>query len=426
MAKRGSALGRGMDALLPDGMSNILSSQVLGKPGAAPAAASEEETGQDRVLEIALEKIIPSDSQPRRQFHSESVQELAESIKTHGVLQPILIMQDEKQAGKYRIIAGERRYRACMHLKRSSIPCLMQQVTDVQRFEMALVENIQRESLSPIDEALAYEHLLRITQQSQQELANSLGKSRSSIANSIRLLRLPEELRLALQDGQISAGHARALLVFKDEAEQMACYQRIIAEALSVREVEALSQGLEVRVEAAASSSEPELSRVPELEEILEDREVPPPVAASSQHWQKAAPEPIEDRVNDLDHTEDKVIQPVSELKNCLEELRDEPAKASTWPFRSREYSAGDLEEALKVVLGHDIRLSRSAGANSEMGELRIQFDLGALEELLGILSQGEDLAQYLPLRGEEQEETAAPIEPYSQSNSIVFSQRGD
>ena len=226
-AKRG--LGRGLGAL-------------MGDQAELPLTAG--------VAEIALEEIDPSADQPRVRFDEDPLAELAQSIAAHGVLQPILV---ERVGQRYRIIAGERRFRAAQRAGLQKIPAAIRAPDDDDRLTLALIENIQREDLSPLEEANAYRRILDMTAMSQEDLAARVGKHRSTIANSLRLLGLPEQMRLALANGVISAGHARAVLMIPDPAERQRLFKRI--SQYSVREAEAYAARVRDRLESGGAGS---------------------------------------------------------------------------------------------------------------------------------------------------------------------------
>ncbi len=220
------ALGKGLDALIPKS-----------------ALLEKEEEGLKGTEEIKMEKIRPNPHQPRKDFSRESLEELAASIKKRGILQPILLSKDGKEKDTYVIIAGERRWRACKHLKMKSIPALVKNFTDQELLEAALVENLQREDLNGIEEGKAYQYLMEQHGVSANELGEALGKSRSYITNVLRLLNLAPEVQQMLKDHIISAGHARALLALKDEDKQLEWARRIEREGLTVRQIEKYMQG---------------------------------------------------------------------------------------------------------------------------------------------------------------------------------------
>lgn len=200
-----------------------------------------EETGS-KVLEIDISNIRPNPNQPRKVFDSDSLMELRDSIISQGVLQPILV--EEIAENVYVIVAGERRYRAAKMAGLKTVPCIVRNFTDLQRMEVSLIENIQRESLNPVEEARAYAYLLTQSGIKQDELAKKVGKSRPAIANSVRILNLPDKMLDALEKGYFTSGHARALLSVENPADQEILFSKIIDEDLSVRQAETLAQDL--------------------------------------------------------------------------------------------------------------------------------------------------------------------------------------
>ena len=217
------ALGKGLSALIPD---------------ATPAVASGP-------LEVDIDRLSPNQLQPRMQFDDEKLEELARSIKAKGIIQPILVRP--VGAGAYRIIAGERRWRAAQRAGLLKVPVVVREVaegSDQQLLELALIENVQRENLNPVDEAIAYQRLADQFSLTQEQIAAAVGKDRSSVANFIRLLKLPEEVRADLAAGTLTMGHARTLLSLPDEAAQRHAAREVISHSLSVRETEALVKRL--------------------------------------------------------------------------------------------------------------------------------------------------------------------------------------
>lgn len=189
---------------------------------------------------LPIDEIIPNKDQPRKTFDEVSLDELAESIKQHGVLQPLLVRPLPN--GGYQLVAGERRWRASRKAGLRELPVVVKELTDVETMEIAIIENLQREDLNPIEEAEGLQALIDKCGFTQEEVAASVGKSRSAIANSLRLLRLPQEVRDMTKEGQISAGHARALLSLDNEAMIYEAAQNIVANNLSVRDVERLTK----------------------------------------------------------------------------------------------------------------------------------------------------------------------------------------
>lgn len=196
--------------------------------------------GTDALVKfVEIGKIKPNPHQPRKSFESEPLEELAQSIRKHGVLQPLLV--EKISDSEYRIIAGERRYRAANIAKLSTLPVIIREFSNLERMEIAVTENVQRKDLNPIEEAMAYYYLLSEGSLSQEEVSERIGKSRSAIANSVRLLNLPQSMQDALLENKITAGHARALLQTKAPADREALFNLIVNEGLSVRTAESLA-----------------------------------------------------------------------------------------------------------------------------------------------------------------------------------------
>ncbi|MCM3087569.1 ParB/RepB/Spo0J family partition protein [Bhargavaea ginsengi] len=193
----------------------------------------------EHVEQIDLKLLKPNPYQPRKVFAEESLQELTESIREHGILQPIIV---RKKGRKYEIVVGERRFRASGEAGLDSVPAVVRDMTDQQMMELAILENLQREDLNPVEEAEAYKQLMDALSLTQEQLAFRLGKSRPHIANHLRLLSLPEEVRSMLSEGRLSMGHGRALLGIKKKAQIGPVAQKTVAEGLNVRQLEALVQ----------------------------------------------------------------------------------------------------------------------------------------------------------------------------------------
>lgn len=233
------ALGKGLSALIPE----------------------SEEQNEKGIIELKITDLEPNENQPRRNFNQEALNNLAESIKEHGVVQPIIVRKDEEG---YQIVAGERRWRAARLAGLKTIPAVIKDYSDAQILEIALIENIQREDLNPIEEANAYKTLMEEHNLSQDEIAKRLGKSRPAIGNSLRLLNLHDEVKELLISGKITAGHARALLSIEDYKRQIDMAKSIIDEGLNVRQVEKLTSNRKVK--RVPKSKSPEII---ELEEKL-------------------------------------------------------------------------------------------------------------------------------------------------------------
>ena len=221
MAKKNSGLGRGLDAIFLD---NTLT--------------EEEKKSGEGVSKIKISLVDPKRDQPRKYFDKEALEELSASIAENGLLQPILVR--EFGDGRYQIIAGERRFRASKLAGLNEIPAIVLEKNDKDAAQIALIENIQREDLNPLEEALAYKSLAEEYNMTQEELSTKVGKSRSAIANSVRLLDLPEEILTLVAVGELSAGHARTLLGVKDRDDMILLAQRAVEEDLSVRVLEGL------------------------------------------------------------------------------------------------------------------------------------------------------------------------------------------
>ena len=230
MAARG--LGKGLDSLIPNAVGEAKNKQDVKK---APVDGKGPETL------VKITKVEPNREQPRKNFDEDALQELADSIKQFGLLQPILV-QDRKDY--YEIIAGERRWRAAKLAGLKEVPVIIRNYTEQEIVEISLIENIQREDLNPIEEAQAYKRLLTEFHLKQDEVAERVSKSRAAVTNSIRLLKLSDEVQQMVIDEMISTGHARALLAVENPEEQYALAQRIFDEKLSVRDVEKLVKNL--------------------------------------------------------------------------------------------------------------------------------------------------------------------------------------
>ena len=229
------ALGKGLDALLKQ-TQDIVNPTTTQSPNAAATGSS--------VQKIDLGKIIPNRYQPRRVFDQEKLQELAQSIKEHGLTQPIVVVYD---AGldKYEIVVGERRFRACQLAGMTEIEAIVHKaLSDQQMCALALIENIQREDLNPIETALGYRNLMRQFEISQTDLAQYCGKSKGAVSNTLRLLELPEHIQQALQEGIISEGHGRALLMLNDSGKREILFQRMKKSKMSVRQAEDAARAL--------------------------------------------------------------------------------------------------------------------------------------------------------------------------------------
>lgn len=212
----------------------------LGKGLGALISTANEET-ENGIMELRVNEIEPNVGQPRKKFDDEKLIQLSDSIKQHGIVQPIIVRKEENI---YKIVAGERRWRAARMAGLTNVPVILKDISNKQVMEMALIENIQREDLNPIEEAEAYERLINEYKMTQEELSKSIGKNRSTIANIIRLLALGEKVKEYLINGEISSGHARALLSIEDKEMQEKVCSEIIEKNLNVRDTESLVKKL--------------------------------------------------------------------------------------------------------------------------------------------------------------------------------------
>ncbi|MEQ9286712.1 MAG: ParB/RepB/Spo0J family partition protein [Cyclobacteriaceae bacterium] len=225
--KRRNALGRGLGALLDD------------SPVEKPIRSLRERTaGVGNISEVALDQIEVNPFQPRTDFDKEALEELSESIKVQGIIQPITLRKLNNNS--YQLISGERRFQASKLANLDRIPAYIREADDQQMLEMALIENIQRQDLNAMEIALSYKRLLAECDLKQEQLGERVGKNRTTVNNYLRLLKLPPDIQIAVRDGKLSMGHARALISIEDTSLQLSIFKKILAEELSVRKVEAL------------------------------------------------------------------------------------------------------------------------------------------------------------------------------------------
>lgn len=240
-ARAPRGLGKGLDSLIPNVAGETKTKKTVpASDGNKSAAANESESNEAKTM-VKITMVEPNREQPRKNFDEDSLQELADSIKQFGLLQPILV-QDRKD--HYEIIAGERRWRASRMAGLQEIPVIIRNYTEQEIVEISLIENIQREDLNPIEEAQAYKRLLTEFNLKQDEVAERVSKSRAAVTNSVRLLKLSDEVQQMVIDEMISTGHARALLAVEDPEEQYNLAQKIFDEKLSVRDIEKLVKNL--------------------------------------------------------------------------------------------------------------------------------------------------------------------------------------
>ena len=262
-APKRSGLGRGLDALFADA---VPVSDSAEKKQEKPAAAA------DAVQYINIHDIMPNANQPRKTFSEEKIDELSKSIKEHGIIQPIVV---RKKGESYEIVAGERRWRAARKAELTQVPCLIRELTDEQNMLIAIIENMQREDLNPVEEAEGLNQMITTFGMTQEQVSKSVGKSRPYIANSLRLLTLPEYIKNEMAEGRLSAAHGRTLITVESEDVRKALCDKIIREGLSVRETERLvsAQGKGKKKRPAAKVKNPDVARVEsELKDALGTR----------------------------------------------------------------------------------------------------------------------------------------------------------
>ena len=306
---RGRRLGRGLEALLTrtptrlDGAGAAITREGTTRP--VPAAESA-------LREIPLGEIRPNPLQPRKEFGEEELTDLASSLRVNGLLQPITVRPAPRGTG-FELIAGERRFRAAQRLGWKAIPAIVKEVDDRMLLSLALVENLQRADLNPIEEAEGYEQLIRDFALTQHEVAEIVGKDRSTVANMLRLLALPASVRRLVWDGQLTIGHARALLALGDETQIAALAREVVAQALSVREVE---------------------RRVREL------------VRGKAKTSRSAATNGTDRRSAEVRHLEDRL------RKHLGTDVRISQAGGEKGELRVPFYSADDFDRLLELILG--------------------------------------------------------------------------
>jgi ParB family chromosome partitioning protein len=233
-----TALGRGLEALLPE--------------------------GGEEIIAIDIERIVPAEHQPRKTFREESLRELAQSIKEKGILQPVIVTRTGD--GTFRLIAGERRCRAAHQAGLKKIPALVREVSSADAIEIALIENIQREDLNPVETAEAFHRLLKDHALTQEELSQRVGKDRTTIANHLRILRLPEDVKALINNGSLSMGHAKAILTIEGKNKQSEAARAIVRKGLNVRAAEVFCKNLLI----PAPSKKKKKARLPEVAELEE------------------------------------------------------------------------------------------------------------------------------------------------------------
>ena len=270
---RKMGLGRGLEALLPDSDMELAGLTDDSATPAMPDTKDSEPTPAgktgDGVVMISPEKLTPNPGQPRKNFNEDELRELADSIAEHGIIQPIIAA--DAGDGTYIIVAGERRTRAARLAGLSEVPAIIRNYTNQKQLEISLIENIQRTDLNPIEEAAAYKNLMDYSNLSQDEVARRVGKNRSTVANSLRLLKLSADIQKSLEQGSVSPGHARALLSVTGKKEREKLFQDILAQSLSVREAEKRALALNNAVAAPEPAAPGKTAyRDPELDAMQE------------------------------------------------------------------------------------------------------------------------------------------------------------
>ena len=266
------ALGRGLGALLAGSPATAAPAQAPAVSVAAPAAPLD---ARDRVQRVPLNKIRASAMQPRKEFSAEALKELSDSIREQGIVQPLIVRE---RGGFFELIAGERRWRASQLLNLPDVPVIVREADDRSVLELALIENLQRENLNALEEALGYSQLAEKFQLTQEEIAKKVGKSRAAVANATRLLKLPAQVQSFIREGRLSVGHAKVILGLADGQIQSLAAERIIKDGLNVRQTEGLVAKLQARGSKSSSDSAKTRAIVPidanigRLEEKLREK----------------------------------------------------------------------------------------------------------------------------------------------------------
>ena len=273
--KKSRGLGKGLDALFGDAEVSIRTESVQETKSSAKAEKAAEQKENDAaqaggIAYIDINDIKPNSNQPRKTFDEEKLQELAASIEEHGLIQPVVLRKVKRG---YEIVAGERRWRAARIIGIREIPCIVKELSDEENMLLAIIENMQREDLNPIEEAEGISQMIDTYGLTQEQVSRSVGKSRPYIANSLRLLTLAAPVRRYVSEGELSAGHARALAVIKDEEKQISLAEAAVKQGLSVRQIEKLAQETKTgrtKKKANTAAKSPDVRRVEEdLKEVL-------------------------------------------------------------------------------------------------------------------------------------------------------------
>lgn len=263
-------LGRGLSSLIPNkqpASSQAPQDEVAFVRRSAAISSGEDSIRGDKfVIEADINQIVANPHQPRHNFDDEKLENLAQSIKMHGIIQPLIV---SKKGNQYEIIAGERRFQAAQRLGLKKVPVIVRDVSEKEKLELAIIENIQRHDLNPIEEAKAYHKLSEEYQMNQEEVAVKMGKSRSLVANKVRLLTLPVEIQKGLIEGKITEGHAKAILSIDNPEKQRAFYEMILKNNLTVRQIEDKTKEISVRSHNRKTTVDPAMK---ELENVLVEK----------------------------------------------------------------------------------------------------------------------------------------------------------
>lgn len=256
-------LGRGLSSLIPNKQSDASSSQTFQNAEEfakrTVSAGDESIRGDNFVIEVPIDQIVANPHQPRLQFDDEKLGNLAQSIKMHGIIQPLIV---SRKGNLYELIAGERRFQASKIVGLKKVPVIIREASELQKLELAIIENIQRHDLNPIEEGKAYQKLADEFQMNQEEVAAKMGKSRSLVANKIRLLGLPVEIQKGLIEGKITEGHAKAILSIPNPEKQRALYEMILKNNLTVRQIEEKTKEVSERSYKRKTTADPELNEL--------------------------------------------------------------------------------------------------------------------------------------------------------------------
>jgi ParB family chromosome partitioning protein len=266
------ALGRGLGALL--GESSAARPSVPAPPSTATDTASPAADSRERVQRVPIQRVQPCPFQPRKDFSAEALSELADSIREQGIVQPLIVRE---RNGHLELIAGERRWRAAQLVGLAEVPIILREADDRAVLELALIENLQRENLNPVEEAQGYAQLIETFQLKQEEVAVKVGKSRTVVANALRLLKLPPTIQAEIREGRLSVGHAKVILGLGSETHQKLASERVLREGLNVRQTEELVARLQARAAGPLAKSTPSTlpaasTQVAKLENSLRER----------------------------------------------------------------------------------------------------------------------------------------------------------